>query len=189
MGAELNVLEKIRIARDSDDEFPEEREVEFDPDLRDEYDDVNPGDRDPSPGEAPTKATGSGRGPRTVRAVREAPRVTKKMRDDAAEELSSFLEAIALVWGLQAPPCGETLEEIAPDVAEKAVKLLARNPKWLMRVREGGFLGDAVKLALAFKPLASVTWDYYSQPQGGDDDAVEFDPSKFAAYDGSGIRR
>ena len=180
----MSLLEKLRIAPDSEEEYPEEEDGEIGGGNRDEYQkEFNP-NHDPVPGEpgyqAKDQEPAKGRSRRSSVAS-AAPRVTKKMREDAAEEVETFLHGIALVWGLQAPPCGDALDDAAPDVADKVVKLLARNPKWLMRVREGGFLGDVVKLAMALKPVARVTWDFYRQPSGGAND-VEFDPSKFPAF-------
>lgn len=181
--ARMGVLDKLRISP----EFDEESEPEFDEESVEEIGPVlDDPRRDPSPGE-PARAT---RAPRAKAPARGdgVPRVTKKHREEAAEEVETFLQMIALTWGWQAPPCGEALEAAAPDIAEKVTRLLARNPRWLMRVREGGMLADAVGIAIALKPVIQVAWAHYSAPASrGGEGGVEFDPARFAPYDGSGI--
>lgn len=181
----MGVLDSLRIPRDireeTEDDFPRELGDEFASDFENAKTDPVPADspyRDPAPGE-PVKAPGKTRRPRT-----EPPRVTKKHVEQATEEIETLLEAIALAWGWQAPPCGRALEQAAPDVAAKVAKLVSRNPAWLLRVREGGILADAIGIAIALKPVAGTAITYYSQPKGGDLDGVEFDPDKFPAYDG-----
>jgi hypothetical protein len=70
-------------------------------------------------------------------------------------------------------------------MAEKLVKIIARNPKWLLRVREGNLLADCLAFAGACKPVGQVAWSYYTAPKdeevrGG----VEFDPQAFPAFGG-----
>lgn len=175
------MLEKLRIPRDSDEDYPSDFDEELDNDYPDGFSGPIPADdprRDPAPGEAPSrKARATAAKPRPAET-----RITKKHRDEAAEEISSFLEMIALAWSWQAPPCGDALEAAAPEIAAKVTRLLARNPRWLMRVRDGGVLADAVGIAIALKPVVQVAWGHYSQPAGGDGDA--FDPTRFPPYSG-----
>jgi hypothetical protein len=179
IGDGMSLLEKLRIPSDSEDENGEEVAVEFEREFTEEFDD-NP-HRDPQPGEAP---------PRKARAAakaapRETPRITKKHKDEAQEEVETFLLMLSLTWGWQAPPCGDALEAAAPDIAAKVVKLLARKPQWLLKVREGGLLADALGIALALKPVVTTAWAHYSAPGGGDErGGVEFDPDRFAPYAG-----
>lgn len=178
----MKVLDKLRIPTENGDDFPTDSDRDYDEDYREEGVLVGPDEddprRDPAPGEAPKRAARAAARPRT-----EPPRVTKKHKDDAAEEIATFLQAIALAWGWQAPPCGDALEAAAPDIAEKVTKLLARNPRWLMKVREGGMLADAVGIAIAFKPVVTVAWQHYSAPAGGDEgDGHTFNPADFPAY-------
>lgn len=187
----MTILDKLRIPVEKDAEMPSEFRDELDDDFPHENSDridygIADDDprRDPSPGEPAKRETG--RGARTVRA--EVPRVTKKHREDAAEEIATFIEMIALAWSWQAPPCGDALEAAAPDIAAKVTRLLARNPRWLLRVREGGMLADAVGIAIAFKPVVQVAWTHYSAPAPGGDQHV-FDPAAFPAYDGTGLHR
>ena len=113
----------------------------------------------------------------------EVPRVTKKHRDDAKEELETFLNVFALAWGLQAPPCGDALEQATPEIAEKLVKILARNPRWLMKVREGGILADILSLCMTLRPVVMTAWGHYSAPRGGDEaGGVPFNPDQFPPY-------
>ena len=176
----MSLLEKIRIPSDSDTET----DAEFTRDYAEEFAGENDDSphRDPQPGEAPPRKA---RGKAANVAPRETPRITKKHRDEAQEEVETFLLMLALTWGWQAPPCGDALEAAAPDIAEKVVKLLARKPQWLLRVREGGLLADALGIALALKPVVQVAWQHYTQPQGGDTrGGVEFNPEQFAPYAG-----
>lgn len=178
MGAELNVLEKLRISADSDDDLPPEYADDLDDGFTAPIADDDPR-RDPLPGEAPPRKARAAAAKRPA----EPSRITKKHRDEAQEEIATFLEMIALAWGWQAPPCGDALEAAAPAISEKVTRLLARNPKWLLRVRDGGVLADAVGIAIAFKPVVQVAWAHYSAPQERGD-GVAFDPERFPAYDG-----
>ncbi len=170
----MSVLEKLRISEESDEDI----RADFPDELPDDFDD-NP-DRDPQPGEAPARKP---RAARPAAARDTVPRLTKKHKEEAAEEVETFLQMLALTWGWQAPPCGEALEAAAPDIAEKVVKLLARQPRWLLRVREGGILADALGIALAFKPVYQVAREHYFTPGGGDrSGGVTFNPDDFPAY-------
>lgn len=180
----MGVLDRLRIPSDIDDESEEEYTRDLRADLEEDQgkSDPIPADspfRDPAPGEsAKSKAP---RRPRT-----EPPRVTKKHVEAATEEIETFLQAIALAWGWQAPPCGRALEEAAPDMAAKFAKLASRNPAWLLKIREGGLLADAVACAIATKPVISAAYTHYTQPREESGNGVEFDPSKFPAYSGNG---
>ena len=184
----MSVLEKLRMTSHSHTNYADDFPMDSSSDLDAEYDEGFTGDerhRDPMPGEAPPAP------PKRARRAAKTPssepvRITKKHRDEAQEEVESFLQLIALTWGWQAPPCGDALEAAAPDIAAKLTKLLARNPKWLMRVRDGGMLADAVGIAVALKPVVQVAWAHYSQPRGGDDGGVVFDPANFPPYGGNG---
>lgn len=180
----MSLLEKLRITSEEDDEFVSD----LDGDFRSDYDDDGTGPvppdeddprRDPAPGERPATPRAKA-APRRSRA--EPPRVTKKHKEEAAEELETLISALAMVWGLQAPPCGDALEEAAPDLSEKVVKLVARNPKWLLRVREGGMIADALGIAMALKPVVQVAYRHYSQPGEVPGGGVVFDPERFAPY-------
>lgn len=181
MGDQLSVLEKLRIPKDSGDDFPPEKYIDSDDEFEEGFPDgILEENRDPAPGEAPTrKARAAAAKPRP-----DVARITKKHRDEAQEEVETFLEMLALAWGWQAPPCGDALEAAAPDIAAKVTRLLARNPKWLLRVREGGVLADAIGIAVAFKPVVQVAWGHYTQPSGGDEGAPVFDPARFPPYSG-----
>lgn len=180
IGDGMSLLEKLRIPSDSDEENTEEIDRELAEEFGDGSDD-NP-HRDPQPGEAPPRKA---RAAKSAPAPRDTTRITKKHRDEAQEEVETFLQMLALTWGWQAPPCGEALEAAAPDIAAKVTKLLARKPAWLLKVREGGLLADALGIALALKPVVSVAWEHYSSPGGGDSrGGVEFDPERFAPYTG-----
>lgn len=188
----MGVLEKLRIGPELGEEYAEESDsesgVEFDP----EYDYESDKNLDPPPGKpAPQSATSRTR--TKLAQVRDSgPRVTKKMRDDAQAEVESIVEILALAWGWQAPPCGEALEEAAPKFAEKLTKVLARNPRWLQKVRDGGLIADIIACFGALGPVAKVAYAYYSQPKEDSDDGsngVVFDPAQFQPYSGNGFSR
>lgn len=179
----MKVLEKLRITSEDDEEFQSDLDEEFPSDFRDDEGGPEPADddprRDPAPGERPP-APRAKAAPRRART--EPPRVTKKHREEAAEELETLISALAMVWGLQAPPCGDALETAAPEISEKVVKLVARNPRWLQRVRDGGILADGLAIALALKPVFQTAYHYYSQPKEDPSGGVAFDPERFAPY-------
>jgi hypothetical protein len=185
----MGVLEKLRIGPESDDEFRSEFEAESvqESDLESDYE-SNP-DLDPVPGQSSSRAAAR---PKTkLSQVREAgPRITKKMRDDAQAEIQSMVEVIALGWGWQAPPCGDALEQAAPEFAEKLTRIVARNPRWLQRVRDGGLIADIIACAGTLAPVAKVAAAYYTQPkESSRGPGVEFDPAQFQPYDGTGFSR
>jgi hypothetical protein len=111
------------------------------------------------------------------------------MKDEAQEEIENFLLLGAAMWAMQAPPCGESLEQAAPKSAEILTRIVARNPKWLLAAREGSLILDLIALTGTLVPTFKVAYAFYSAPKGGDERGVEFDPSRFPAYDGSGISR
>lgn len=186
----MGVLDKLRIAPESGEEYPSESGEEFASEsVEDSYDESDP-NIDPSPGQSAPRT--SPRPKSKLSQVRDLgqPRVTKRMKDDAQAEIQSMVELLALAWGMQAPPCGEALEQAAPAFSEKLTKIVARNPRWLQRVRDGGLLADVLALGATLVPVGKVARTYYTQPQeGGSRDGVEFDPDRFAPYDGSGFSR
>jgi hypothetical protein len=185
----MGVLEKLRIGPESGEEFSSEFDPESSSESFAESDyETNP-NLDPSPGQAaPRKPS---RVKETLSQVRDSgPRITKKMRDDAQAEVESIVQVIALGWGWQAPPCGDALEAVAPEFAERLTKILARNPRWLMRVRDGGLIADIIQLFGTLTPVAKVAYAYYAQPkEENTNGGVVFDPSQFQPYDGSGFSR
>lgn len=185
----MGVLDKLRIGPESDEEFSSEFDQESGSESVTESDYESNPNLDPSPGlAAPRKPS---RAKEALAQVRDSgPRITKKMRDDAQNEVQSIVEVVALGWGWQAPPCGEALEEAAPQFAEKLTKILARNPRWLQRVRDGGLIADIVQLFGTLAPVAKAAYAYYGAPKeesnGG---GVVFDPERFKPYDGTGFSR
>jgi hypothetical protein len=186
----MGVLEKLGMAPESDTEYVSEFDTESEREFTDESVDEFDPNRDPEPGQpAPRTAT---RPKSKLSQVRDVgPRVTKKMRDDAQSEIESIVQVLALGWGWQAPPCGEALEEAAPAFAEKLTKIVARNPRWLQKVRDGGLIADIIACAGTLAPVAKTAAAYYTQPREGSSDGngVEFDPTRFQPYDGTGFSR
>lgn len=183
----MGVLESLRIKPESDAESDPEFGGEFGTEFGGESEWESNPNIDPPPGEAPPRAT---RGKTRLTPVQESgPRVTKRMRDDAQKEVESITMVIALAWGWQAPPCGDALEAAAPQFAEKLTKILARNPRWLARVREGVLIADILTLFGTLAPVARAAYAHYGTPKGDTDDDVVFDPSAFQPYDGSGFSR
>lgn len=184
----MGVLEKLRINPESEEEFPRE----FDPESEEESGTEPDPNWDPSPGEAPARKTTAAPRGKLAQVRDAAPRVTKRMRDDAQAEIQSIVEVIALGWGWQAPPCGDALEAAAPEFAEKLTRIVARNPRWLQRVRDGGLVADIIACAGTLAPVAKVAAAYYTQPKEGGSysgPGVEFDPAQFQPYDGTGFSR
>lgn len=185
----MGVLEKLRIGPESDEEFGTEFDAEplGEPDEEPDYE--SNANLDPPPGQSAPRTTS--RAKAKISQVRDAaPRITKKMRDDCQAEVESMVQVIALAWGWQAPPCGDALEAAAPDFAEKLTKILARNPRWLQRVRDGGLIADIIQLFGTLTPVARAAYAHYSQPkEESADGGVVFDPSRFQPYDGSGFSR
>lgn len=181
----MSVLDKLRITPESD----EQSGTEFGAEPDEEFDYESDRNLDPPPGAAPSAKSA---GPvRRMAQVREAaPRITKKMQQDAQDEIQSIVEVLALGWGMQAPPCGEALEEAAPKFAEKLTKIVARNPRWLQRVRDGGVIADIIACAGTLQPVFRAAVAYYSQPKEADHgNGVVFDPAAFQPYDGTGFSR
>ena len=105
----MGVLEKLRIGAESDDEFPSEFDQESRSEFTSEPDYESNPNLDPPPGQPASRKPS--RAKEALSQVRDAaPRVTKKMRDDAQNEVESIVQVIALGWGWQAPPCGDALE-------------------------------------------------------------------------------
>lgn len=187
----MGVLENLRIKTETEDEFPQEFDGESDMESDEESDYESNPNIDPSPGQAAARP--SARAKTRLSQVRDlgGPRVTKKMRDDAQAEVQSIVEVMALAWGWQAPECGDALEAAAPGFAAKLTKILARNPRWLQKVRDGGLIADIIACAGTLGPVAKVAYAHYSQPREGahHGNGVEFDPAQFQPYDGTGFSR
>ena len=184
----MGVLEKLRINSETDEEFNSDSFPEYGTESMDDSVQEPDPNWDPEPGQAPSRT--ASRTKAKLAQVREpGPRITKKMRDDAQNEIQSIVEVLALAWGWQAPPCGEALEAAAPGFAEKATRIIARNPRWLQRVRDGGLIADLVACAGTLAPVAKVAVAHYSQPKEDTSGVVEFDPARFPAYDGTGFSR
>lgn len=183
----MSVLERLKITTNSEDnydsEYDEEYVREFEPESR--PDDPDDPRRDPAPGEAPArKPSAKGRRPAAARPASDGPRITKRMRDEAQEEIESLLMLGAALWGMQAPPVGEELERVAPRSAEIITRIVARNPKWLMAAREGSLIVDLITLAGVLTPVGKAAYAFYSAPAGGAADGVEFDPAQFPPFEG-----
>jgi hypothetical protein len=182
----MGVLEKLRIGPETDDEFPSEFDAEPDREFDSEPDYESNPNLDPPPGEAPPRAAARPKA-KLSQVSQAVPRITKKMREDAQAEIQSIVEVIALGWGWQAPPCGDALEAAAPEFAEKLTRIVARNPRWLQRVRDGGLIADVIACAGTLAPVAKVAAAHYTQPKEGKHrgPGVEFDPAQFQPYDGT----
>lgn len=185
----MGVLEKLRISSETDGEFSPEFDGESGREFDSEPDYESDQNLDPAPGQAAPRATS--RAKAQLSQVRDsAPRITKRMRDEAQNEIQSIVEVLALAWGWQAPPCGEALEAAAPAFSEKATRIIARNPRWLQRVRDGGLIADLVACAGTLAPVAKVAAQHYSTPkEANTDGGVVFDPDQFRPYDGTGFSR
>lgn len=184
----MGVLEQLRIRPESDTESVTESDTEFVGEFDGEFDFESNQNLDPPPGQAPPRP--APRAKARLTSVQEAgPRVTKKMRDDAQKEVESIVQVIALAWGWQAPPCGDALEAVAPEFAEKLTKILARNPRWLVRVRDGGLIADVITMFGTLAPVARAAYAHYGAPKENADGPVVFDPAAFQPYDGTGFSR
>lgn len=184
------MLERLKINSNSEGNYDSEYEDEYEGEIAPEIAEDDPR-RDPPPGEAPMRKPGPARGrrPAPTRAAADGPRVTKKMRDEAQEEIESLLLLGAALWGMGAPPCGEELERAAPKSAEIITRIVARNPKWLLAAREGSLILDLIALIGVLAPTGKAAYAFYSAPAGGDErGGVEFDPSRFPPFD-AGLNR
>ena len=181
----MGVLEKLRINPESDEDYDQEYGAESVQESGPKPDE----NWDPEPGESAPRPM-----PRAKKAMSQvrdaAPRITKKMRDDAENEITSIVQVLALAWGWQAPPCGDALHEAAPEFAARLTNIVARNPRWLQRVRDGGLIADVIGCFGALAPVGKTAYAYYTQPkETADGNGVEFDPARFPAYDGTGFSR
>lgn len=130
---------------------------------------LEPGfDRDPEPTAAVRKPVKEPRSQASSRTAAKQPRTGGKFVSSAAQvkstadEIDMMLKLLAMAWSVTDEDCADVLNETSSRIAADAAKLVSRSP-WLMEhVSMGGWLGDALKLALSLKPLATQMWQHHS---------------------------
>lgn len=72
------------------------------------------------------------------------------------------------------------LMESSPEIADQVVKMIARNPRLLEKLRQTGVIGDWFRLASILQPVAMAFWaDVRS---GGEEDRNGGDLSHFTPF-------
>lgn len=128
----------------------------------------------------PKPAKRNGRSKSSAASAHKATVAEKRQIKDAL-----YLMQITLGGGLQLrdPHCGAAVVEHAENIADKAVPIIARNPRWVeWFCGSAGWL-DVFGLLMAVRPVVGTIWGHHVNHSVGGDDDPAGDYSQFEAPD------
>ena len=102
-------------------------------------------DADPSPSDEPKRSR------------KPSARIQREVQDT----IEAYLGVIATGWAIKDPLCGNVLADVTPNIAEKAVPLLARNPVIVKYLTKSSNFKEIMDLALAILPLIQVVYAHH----------------------------
>lgn len=101
--------------------------------------------------------------------------VTARVQKEIQETVEAYLGIAATGFAMKDPICGGVALDIVPNVAEKAVPLLSRNPKIVAYLTKGNNFKEVMDFALAVLPLVQVVYAHHmahSIKMGAEQEAV-----------------
>lgn len=90
-----------------------------------------------------------------------ARRVSARVEKEIQDTVEAYLGVLSTMWAMKDPICGEVALEITPNVAAKAVPLLAKNPKIVSYLTKGNSFKEIMDFALAVAPLVRVVYAHH----------------------------
>ena len=88
-------------------------------------------------------------------------RVSARIQKEIQETVEAYIGIFSTGWALKDPVCGNVALEITPNIAEKAVPLLCRNPKIVSYLSKGNNFKDIMDFVLAILPLIQVVYAHH----------------------------
>lgn len=110
-------------------------------------------------------------------------RMSKRVQKDIEGQLAWGLAMMGTVWALRDQPCGGTLVDSAPNIAEKLAPIMCRSPKvvdFFTKSKGFGF-AEYVELVMAFGPLAQMMYAHHFAPKMNPDIPVDAQAPVYAA--------
>lgn len=87
--------------------------------------------------------------------------ISARIQKEIQETVEAYLGILATGFAFKDPICGPVALDIVPNVAEKAVPLLARNPKIVSYLTKGNNFKEVMDFALAVLPLIQVVYAHH----------------------------
>lgn len=148
----MGLLDSIRIADQTDEEFVEQ---------------LAP---DPAPDERPStrKKAPAKPGPAPVAAARR--KTPERMAKEVAEDLATMIEMTAAVWSVRDQCCAPVLSAQAKPIAEAFTAILARNPRMLARFANADsalLIVQGLALGKALLPVGQAIYRNHSGAKAG----------------------
>lgn len=108
-----------------------------------------------------SEAVGADPDPSEEGARRTYRKPSQRIQKEIQDTLEAYLGIISTGWAMKDPVCGGVALDIVPNVAEKAVPLLARNPKIVAYLSKGNNFKEVMDFALACLPLIQVVYAHH----------------------------
>lgn len=109
-------------------------------------------------------------------------RVTPAMKKKIAEQISMYIDLLAMPVALRDEVCGGAVQHQADALGKAFANILARYPEAAHKFLTTGVLGDWIAVGLAAKPIAEAVWSHHivKKPEGMDEsdglNLADFDP-------------
>jgi len=104
-------------------------------------------------------------------------KVTPTMQRKIAEQISMYIDMLAMPVAFRDPVCGGAVQDQAEALGKAFAKILARYPEAAHKMLASGVLGDWIAVGLAAKPIAEAVWNHHivkRDDDGGHDDYADF---------------
>ena len=88
-------------------------------------------------------------------------RISAKIEKEIQETVEAYVGMLATMWSFNDPICGDVALSITPNIAEKAVPLLARNPKIVSYLTKGNSFKEIMDFMIAIAPLVKVAYAHH----------------------------
>lgn len=103
-------------------------------------------------------------------------RVTATMQKKIAEQISMYIDLLAMPLAVRDPLCGGALSDQAEALGKAFAKILAKYPEAAHKMLAGGVLGDWLAVLMAAQPIATAVWSHHiakTTGQEGIDDGAD----------------
>lgn len=86
---------------------------------------------------------------------------SQRIQKEVQDTVEAYLAMIFTGWAMKDPVCGTVALDITPNVAEKAVPLLCRNPKIVSYLTKGNNFKDVMDFIIAVLPLVQIAYAHH----------------------------
>jgi hypothetical protein len=116
---------------------------------------------------------------------------TARLRKEAAAEIETYIQMVALPLSVRDGHCAGALSAQSAEIANALVNVLSRYPGVLEKLRGTGVFGDCLGLAMALKPVAEAIVAHHitKTTEISDDSAPSVNPDAYPAWNPNGTQK